>query len=70
MSESTETHLRRIEQDGYTVLRLPVSRIPLWRTYADLRAIERAVFAKTGRTRQAQLASLLPIRPGIPDADE
>ena len=30
-------------RDGYTVLRLPVSRIPIWRTFADLRAIEGAV---------------------------
>lgn len=30
-------------RDGYTVLRLPVSRIPLWRTWADLRAIEHAL---------------------------
>jgi len=33
----------REERDGYTVLRLPVSRIPLWRTFADLRGIERAI---------------------------
>jgi len=30
-------------RDGFTVLRLPVSRVPLWRTAADLAAIERAV---------------------------
>jgi glycosyltransferase involved in cell wall biosynthesis len=29
-------------RDGFTVLRLPASRIPFWRTYADLRAVERA----------------------------
>ncbi len=37
---------------------------------STIRTHVKAVFAKTGRTRQAQLASLLQIRPGIPDADE
>lgn len=33
----------RETRDGYDVVRLPVSRVPLWRTYADLASIERAV---------------------------
>jgi glycosyltransferase involved in cell wall biosynthesis len=33
----------REARDGYTVIRLPVSRLPLWRTFADLDSIERAV---------------------------
>ncbi len=33
------------ERDGFHVVRLPVSRIPLWRTLADALAIERAVQA-------------------------
>ncbi|MFN8587794.1 MAG: glycosyltransferase family 4 protein [Candidatus Eisenbacteria bacterium] len=33
----------REERDGFTVLRLPVSRVPLWRTFADVAAIEAAL---------------------------
>jgi len=33
----------RESRDGFTVVRLPVSRWPLWRTWSDLRAIERTV---------------------------
>lgn len=33
----------REERDGFTVLRLPVSRVPLWRTFADVAAIESAI---------------------------
>jgi glycosyltransferase involved in cell wall biosynthesis len=33
----------REEREGFTVVRLPVSRIPLWRTFADIAAIEQAV---------------------------
>lgn len=33
----------REERDGFTVVRLPVSRLPLWRTAADLGRIERAL---------------------------
>lgn len=39
----------REERDGFTVVRLPVSRVPLWRTFADVRAIERAVAGLTPR---------------------
>jgi glycosyltransferase involved in cell wall biosynthesis len=35
----------REERDGFTVVRLPVSRVPLWRTFADVAAIESAVRA-------------------------
>lgn len=35
----------REERDGYRVVRLPVSRLPLWRTFADAVAIERAIRA-------------------------
>lgn len=35
----------REERDGFTVVRLPVSRVPLWRTFADVAAIEAAVRA-------------------------
>jgi glycosyltransferase involved in cell wall biosynthesis len=34
---------RREERDGFTVLRLPVSRLPLWRTAADVGAIGGAI---------------------------
>jgi glycosyltransferase involved in cell wall biosynthesis len=33
------------DRDGFRVVRLPVSRLPLWRTLADVAAIERAVRA-------------------------
>ncbi len=33
----------REERDGFTVVRLPVSRLPLWRTLADIAAIESAI---------------------------
>lgn len=33
----------REERDGFTVVRLPVSRFPGWRTLADLRAIDGAI---------------------------
>ena len=33
----------REERAGFTVIRLPVSRLPIWRTFADVGAIERAV---------------------------
>lgn len=32
-------------RDGFRILRLPVERLPLWRTIADLRAIERTILA-------------------------
>ena len=35
----------RESRAGYTVVRLAVSKVPVWRTYADLSAIERAVAA-------------------------
>ena len=35
----------REQRDGFTVVRLPVSRVPLWRTFADVGAIGRAVAA-------------------------
>jgi glycosyltransferase involved in cell wall biosynthesis len=35
----------REERDGYTVVRIPVHRLPGWRTLADLGAIDRAVAA-------------------------
>lgn len=35
----------REERDGFTVLRLPVSKVPVWRTFADIAAIERALAA-------------------------
>lgn len=34
---------------GYSVVRLPVSRVPLWRTWSDLEAIERTVAAMSPR---------------------
>ena len=37
---------------------------------STIRTHVKSVFAKTGRTRQAQLASLLQTRPGIPTGDE
>lgn len=37
----------REERDGFTVIRLPVARLPLLRTALDLRAIERTVAALT-----------------------
>ena len=33
----------RTARDGYDVIRLPVSRVPLWRTLRDLQSIERTV---------------------------
>ena len=39
----------REERDGFTVVRLPVSRVPLWRTFADVAAIEAAVRALSPR---------------------
>lgn len=36
---------RHEERDGFRVVRLPVSGIPMWRTFADLGAIDRAVRA-------------------------
>ena len=36
---------QREARDGFTLLRLPVSRVPGWRTFADLTAIERALAA-------------------------
>lgn len=33
----------RETRDGYTVVRLPVSKVPVWRTFADLASIEHAV---------------------------
>jgi glycosyltransferase involved in cell wall biosynthesis len=39
----------RERRDGFALVRLPVSRVPLWRTVADLTAIERAVTALTPR---------------------
>jgi len=39
------TQPREGERDGFRVLRLPVSRVPVWRTFADVLAIERAVKA-------------------------
>ncbi|MEY4070423.1 MAG: hypothetical protein RL721_1037 [Candidatus Eisenbacteria bacterium] len=33
----------REERDGYTVVRVPVSRVPVWRTVVDMVAIERCV---------------------------
>ncbi len=42
----------RCERDGFAVVRVPVSRVPGWRTLADLAAIDRAVRA-------------LPVRPDV-----
>ena len=42
--DPTTTPLRE-DRDGFHLVRLPVSRVPLWRTVADLFAIERAVAA-------------------------
>jgi glycosyltransferase involved in cell wall biosynthesis len=39
------TTARTEERDGFHLVRLPVSRMPLWRTFSDLFAIERAVAA-------------------------
>ena len=33
----------REEREGFRVVRLPLSRIPVWRTFADLGAIDRAI---------------------------
>lgn len=37
---------------------------------STIRTHVKSVFAKTGRTRQSQLASLVPSRPGIPSEGE
>lgn len=37
---------------------------------STIRTHVKSIFAKTGRTRQAQLATLLQTRPGIPSGDE
>lgn len=39
----------REERDGFTVVRLPVSRVPLWRTVRDVRGVERAIAALSPR---------------------
>ncbi|MCC6651015.1 MAG: glycosyltransferase family 4 protein [Candidatus Eisenbacteria bacterium] len=39
----------REERDGFTVVRLPVSKLPLWRTFSDIAAIGRAVGALNPR---------------------
>ena len=44
-----ESQPEREVRAGFTVERLPVSRVPGWRTFADLAAIERAVAALSPR---------------------
>lgn len=39
------TTARAETRDGFSIMRLPVSRVPLWRTFADLFAVEQAVAA-------------------------
>lgn len=40
---------KREERDGFRVVRLPVSRVPLWRTLSDIAGVERAVAALSPR---------------------
>ena len=43
------TQPARESREGFEVVRLPMSRVPLWRTVADLTGIERALRALPAR---------------------